>query len=157
MNNYIIRIECTHKDNLSFNNNVITKKENILQNPPDLILGYISCIFPFIKSIDIVYDKVKNKKFTKKYLEFFCYNEDELNDNYFINFIDVLKRVGFNSNNKNTLITYIKIVDDQEEYKYIDILKYYYISTEKIDVDGKIKKSYNTETRMLDICKNIIV
>jgi hypothetical protein len=155
MNNYIIRIECTHKDNLSFNNNVITKKENILQNPPDLTLGYISCIFPFIKSIDIVYDKVKTKKFTKKYLEFFCYNEDELNDNYFINFIDVLKRVGFNSNNKNTLITYIKIVNNEEEY--IDILKYYYISTEKIDVDGKIKKSYNTETRMLDICKNIIV
>ena len=140
MNNYIIRIECTHKDNLSFNNNVITKKENILQNPPDLILGYISCIFPFIKSIDIVYDKVKNKKFTKKYLEFFCYNEDELNDNYFINFINVLKRVGFNSNNKNTLITYIKIVNNEEEY--IDILKYYYISTEKIDVDEKIKKSY---------------
>jgi hypothetical protein len=157
MNNYIIRIECTHKDNLSFNNNVITKKENILQNPPDLILGYISCIFPFIKSIDIVYDKVKNKKFTKKYLEFFCYNEDELNDNYFINFIDVLKRVGFNSNNKNTLITYIKIVGDEEEYKYKDILKYYYISTKKIDVDGKIKKSYNVETRILDICKNIIV
>jgi len=157
MSNYIIRIECTHKEDLSFNNNIITKKENILQNPPDLTLGYISCIFPFIKSIDIVYEKIKKKRFTKKYLEFFCYNEDELIDNSFINFIDVLKRIGFNSDNNNSTITYSKIIEREEKCKYIDILKYYYISTDKINVDGKIKKSYNTETRMLDICKNIIV
>jgi hypothetical protein len=118
MTNYIIRIECTHKENLSFNNNIITKKENILQNPPDLTLGYISCIFPFIKSIDIVYEKVKKKRFTKKYLEFFCYNEDELIDSSFINFIEVLKRIGFNSDNNNSTITYSKIIDDEEECRY---------------------------------------
>jgi len=156
MSNYIIRIECTHKENLSFNN-IIIKKNKILQNPPDLTLGYISSIFPFIKSIDIVYEKIKNKRFTKKYLEFFCYNEEELIDNSFINFIDVLKRIGLKSDNNNSTITYCKIIDNEEECKYIDILKYYYISTEKIDVDGKIKELYNTETRLLDICKNIIV
>jgi hypothetical protein len=58
------------------------------------------------------------KRFTKKYLEFFCYNEDELIDSSFINFIEVLKRIGFNSDNNNSTITYSKIIDDEEECRY---------------------------------------
>ena len=68
MVNYIIKIECTHKNNLAFNDNIIKRTNSTSQNPPDITLGYISCIFPYIKNITIVYTKVK--KFTKKYLEF---------------------------------------------------------------------------------------
>ena len=43
-------------------------------------------------------------------------------------------------------------------YKFEDILKYYYKSLKKIEIDGKLKK-YNSknEKYLLNICKNIIV
>lgn len=162
MVNYIIKIECTHKNNLAFNDNIIKRTNSTSQNPPDITLGYISCIFPYIKNITIVYTKVK--KFTKKYLEFLCNNDKELNDIEFINFIDVLKNIGFSSSNENTIITYSKIVNivnndnNIDNYKFEDILKYYYKSLKKIEIDGELKK-YNSknEKYLLNICKNIIV
>ena len=79
----------------------------------------------------------------------------------FINFIDVLKNIGFSSSNENTIITYSKIVNNDnniDNYKFEDILKYYYKSLKKIEIDGKLKK-YNSknEKYLLNICKNIIV
>lgn len=158
MISYIIKIECTHKENLNFNNNIIRKNSvNNFQNPPDITLGYITNIFPYIKNIGIVYIKIK--KFTKKYLNFFCKNEIELNENEFINFINNIKKIGFNSNNKNTIISYSKIEKNENDntYKYIDIYKYYYDSLIKIEVNNQYKKYYNKNTILLNICKNIIV
>jgi hypothetical protein len=158
MVNYIIKIECTHKNNLAFNDNIIKRTNSTSQNPPDITLGYISCIFPYIKNITIVYTKVK--KFTKKYLEFICNNDRELSDGEFINFMDVLKNIGFSCCNQNTIITYSRINNDKntDNYKIVDILKYNYKSLKKIEVDGKLK-NYNSkyEKYLLNICKNIIV
>ena len=74
---YIIKIDCTHITNLSFNGRNIRlgkkktrKRRKVSQCPPDLTLGYILCIFPYIKSIKIIHKKLNN--FTMKTLEFYC-------------------------------------------------------------------------------------
>ena len=147
---YIIKIDCTHITNLSFNGRNIRlgKKKTryrrkLSQCPPDLTLGYISCIFPYIKSIKIIHKKLNN--FTRKTLEFYCESESEsdLSSEEFIDFIEVLKKIGFSSID-NTEIRYVKIINYYEEtilrYKHVDIIIYTFTSLERIQPIFRIRR-----------------
>lgn len=128
---YIIKVYCTHKENLTFNGiKIRVAKKNLHQSPPDITLGYISCIFPYIKAINIVYKT--NGKSTIKRLEFDSENETELNDEEFIHFIEVLKRLGFASN-KDVKISYCKVMRDKHE----EIFAYTFTSQKKIEDDKR--------------------
>ena len=83
---YIIKINCTGKKDLTFNGIAIrVARKNLHQSPPDITLGYISCIFPYIKELKIVYKTLN--KITIKRLEFYCENETDLSDEEFVHFI----------------------------------------------------------------------
>ena len=165
---YIIKIDCTHITNLSFNGRNIRlgKKKTryrrkVSQCPPDLTLGYILCIFPYIKSIKIIHKKLNN--FTRKTLEFYCESESEsdLSSEEFIDFIEVLKKIGFSSID-NTEIRYVKIINYYEEtilrYKHVDIIIYTFTSLERIQPIFRIRRyRYKYRTELLNICKNLTV
>ena len=165
---YIIKIDCTHITNLSFNGRNIRlgkkktrKRRKVSQCPPDLTLGYISCIFPYIKSIKIIHKKLNN--FTMKTLEFYCESESEsdLSSEEFIDFIEVLKKIGFSSID-NTEIRYVKIINYYEEtilrYKHVDIIIYTFTSLERIQPIFRIRRyRYKYRTELLNICKNLTV
>lgn len=159
MENYIIKIDCTHKHNLILNDKKITKYGIDTQNPTDLALGYLVSIFPYIKNVAIVHKKIFG--FTKKYLCFFCYNENELSDTEFINFINVLKNIGFIAVLKNSIITYSHISNIGKNIMHSEILKYNYNSEKKLDIDNRPKSPYHykygNHIYNLNICKNIIV
>ena len=161
---YIIKINCTGKKDLTFNGIAIrVAKKNLHQSPPDITLGYISCIFPYIKELKILY-KTLNKR-TIKRLEFYCENETDLSDEDFIHLIEVLKRLGFASEN-DVKISYCKI---DKIYKYIngknvmrekheEILAYTFTSLVKI-TDSKQRRRNRSKyyTKPLHVCKNLVV
>lgn len=162
---YIIKINCTGKKDLTFNGIAIrVAKKNLHQSPPDITLGYISCIFPYIKELKIVYKKFD--KITIKRLEFYCENETDLSDEDFIHLIEVLKRLGFASEN-DVKISYCKI----DKYingknvmreKHEEILAYTFTSLVKIvrvkrkNRKRKPERSIYT-TKLLYVCKNLVV
>lgn len=165
---YIIKINCTGKKDLTFNGIAIrVAKKNLHQSPPDITLGYISCIFPYIKELKIVYKKFD--KITIKRLEFYCENETDLSDEDFIHLIEVLKRLGFASEN-DVKISYCKI-DKIDKYidgnnvmreKHEEILAYTFTSLVKIvrvkrkNRKRKPERSIYT-TKLLYVCKNLVV
>jgi hypothetical protein len=159
---YIIKINCTGKEDLTFNGiEIRVAKKNLHQSPPDITLGYISCIFPYIKEIKIVYKTLN--KITIKRLEFYCENETDLSDEEFVHFIEVLKRLGFASEN-DVKIRYCKIVkymDDNNVMrdKHDEILAYTLTSLIKIgEVERKRKPNRSKyKIGVLYICKNLIV
>jgi len=159
MANYIIKIDCTNKEKLVLNDKKITRDGMETQNPTDLALGYLVSIFPYIESVAIVHIKIAG--FTKRFLYFFCYNENELSDAEFINFIGVLKNIGFIAQFKNAIISYVKISNIGDNYRHSDILKYNYNSEEKLEVDSRPRNPYHYKygnyTYTLKICKNISV
>ena len=162
---YIIKINCTGKEDLTFNGIAIrVAKKNLHQSPPDITLGYISCIFTYIKELKIVYKTLN--KITIKRLEFYCENETDLSDEEFVHFIEVLKRLGFASEN-DVKISYCKIVrymdDNMMRDKHDEILAYTLTSLIKIG-DSKRKRRRKRKpnrskysTIPLYICKNLIV
>ena len=165
---YIIKIDCTHITNLSFNGRNIRlgKKKTryrrkVSQCPPDLTLGYILCIFPYIKSIKIIHKKLNN--FTMKTLEFYCESEFDLSTEEFIHFIEVLKKIGFSSHD-NTTVRYVKIINYYEEtilrHEHVDIIIYTFTSLERIQPifrTPRIRRNPNSRyfTELLYICKNL--
>lgn len=161
---YIIKINCTGKKDLTFNGIAIrVAKKNLHQSPPDITLGYISCIFPYIKELKILY-KTLNKR-TIKRLEFYCENETDLSDEDFIHLIEVLKRLGFASEN-DVKISYCKI-DKIDKYingknvmreKHEEILAYTFTSLVKI-TDSKQRRRNRSKyyTKPLHVCKNLVV
>lgn len=161
---YIIKINCTGKKDLTFNGIAIrVAKKNLHQSPPDITLGYISCIFPYIKELKILY-KTLNKR-TIKRLEFYCENETDLSDEDFIHLIEVLKRLGFASEN-DVKISYCKI-DKIDKYingknvmreKHEEILAYTFTSLVKIK-DSKQRRRNHSKyyTKPLHVCKNLVV
>ena len=161
---YIIKINCTGKKDLTFNGIAIrVAKKNLHQSPPDITLGYISCIFPYIKELKILY-KTLNKR-TIKRLEFYCENETDLSDEDFIHLIEVLKRLGFASEN-DMKISYCKI-DKIDKYingknvmreKHEEILAYTFTSLVKI-TDSKQRRRNRSKyyTKPLHVCKNLVV
>ena len=158
---YIIKINCTGKKDLTFNGIAIrVAKKNLHQSPPDITLGYISCIFPYIKELKILY-KTLNKRKIKR-LEFYCENETDLSDEDFIHLIEVLKRLGFASEN-DVKISYCKI----DKYingknvmreKHEEILAYTFTSLVKI-TDSKQRRRNRSKyyTKPLHVCKNLVV
>ena len=165
---YIIKIDCTHITNLSFNGRNIRlgkkktrKRRKVSQCPPDLTLGYISCIFPYIKSIKIIHKKLNN--FTMKTLVFYCESEFDLSTEEFIHFIEVLKKIGFSSRD-NTTVRYVKIINYYEEtilrHEHVDIIIYTFTSLERIQPifrTPRIRRNPNNRyfTELLYICKNL--
>lgn len=170
MINYIIKIDCTHINDLSFNGRNIRlgkkktrNRRKISQCPPDLTLGYISCIFPYIKSIKIIHKKVN--KFTRKTLEFHCEREFDLSSEEFIHFVEVLKKIGFSSID-NSKVRYVKIINYNDGtvllHEHVDIIIYTFTSLERIEpifrtprIARNRKSRYKTD--LLYICKNISV
>ena len=159
---YIIKIHCTRKKELTFNGiGIRAAKKNLHQSPPDITLGYISCIFPYIKEIKIVYKEIDD--ITIKRLEFDCEDETDLSEEDFIHFIEVLKRLGFHSAN-NVKICYCKIVDGIENNvirnRHEEILVYSFTSQKPIETKRKKKRMPNRSkyaTRKLYVCKNLVV
>lgn len=159
---YIIKINCTGKKDLTFNGIAIrVARKNLHQSPPDITLGYISCIFPYIKELKIVYKRLNT--ITIKRLEFYCENETDLSEEEFVHFIEVLKRLGFASE-RDVKISYCKIVrymDDNNVMrdKHDEILAYTLTSLIKIEDSKKPRRRNRSKyfTRVLYICKNLIV
>jgi hypothetical protein len=159
---YIIKINCTGKKDLTFNGvEIRVAKKNLRQSPPDITLGYISCIFPYIKEIKIVYKRLD--KILIKRLEFYCEDETDLRDEEFVHFIEVLKRLGFASEN-DVKIRYCKIVkymgdNNVVRNKHEEIYVYTFTSLIKIEeVERKRKPNRSIyKTGVLYICKNLLV
>jgi len=170
MINYIIKIECTHNTNLSFNSKNITLGKKKMQNrkkvsqcPPDITLGYISCIFPYIKNIKINHKTLNN--FTRKTLEFYCEREYDLSSKEFIHFIEVLNKLGFSSSD-NSKVKYVKIINYMDgtvlRQEHVDIIIYTFTSLERIApifTTPRIQRNPKCRymTNLLNICKNISV
>jgi hypothetical protein len=162
---YIIKINCTGKKDLTFNGIAIrVARKNLHQSPPDITLGYISCIFPYIKELKIVYKTLN--KITIKRLEFYCENETDLCDEEFVHLIEVLKRLGFDSEN-DVKISYCKIVrymdyNNVMRDKHEEIFLYTFTSLIKIEDRKRRRRKQKPNrskysTRPLYICKNLIV
>jgi hypothetical protein len=165
---YIIKIDCTHITNLSFNGRNIRlgkkktrKRRTVSQCPPDLTLGYISCIFSYIKSIKIIHKKLNN--FTMKTLEFYCEREYDLSTEEFIHFIEVLKKIGFSSHD-NTTVRYVKIINYVDKtilrHEHVDIIIYTFTSLERIQPIFRTPRIHRNPdsryfTELLYICKNL--
>jgi hypothetical protein len=94
-----------------------------------------------------------------KTLEFYCESESDLSSEEFIDFIEVLKKIGFSSID-NTKIRYVKIINYYEEtilrYKHVDIIIYTFTSLERIQPIFRIRR-YRYRTELLNICKNLTV
>ena len=162
---YIIKINCTGKKDLTFNGiEIRVAKKNMHQSPPDITLGYISCIFPYIKEIKIVskmLDKIRIKR-----LEFYCENETDLCDEEFVHLIEVLNRLGFDSEN-DVKISYCKIVrymdnNNMIRDKHEEIFVYTFTSLIKIEDSKKRRRKQKPnrsiyKTKVLYICKNLVV
>ena len=96
-----------------------------------------------------------------KTLEFYCESESDLSSEEFIDFIEVLKKIGFSSID-NTEIRYVKIINYYEEtilrYKHVDIIIYTFTSLERIQPIFRIRRyRYKYRTELLNICKNLTV
>jgi hypothetical protein len=159
---YIIKIHCTREKELTFNGiGIRAAKKNLHQSPPDITLGYISCIFPYIKEIKIVYKELR--KITIKRLEFDCEDETDLSEEDFVHFIEVLNRLGFHSAD-NVKISYCKIVENIDNNvirnSHEEILVYSFTSQKPIETKRKKKRMPNRSkyaTRKLYVCKNLVV
>ena len=107
MNNYKIKISCTSKDDLCYNNKKMSIKNYNKQNLEKLINNTY-----YIEKTLILYKKLKNIDITTKSLEFICKCDNEISDNEFQTFIKNMINIGFSSNNKTT-IHLIKINDNK--------------------------------------------
>ena len=98
---YKIRIDCTSKDNLCFDNKKIKKESynNIHSRLQPSNINYIYEIYILYKNY---------KSFTYKSLEFNC---TEINENEFIEFIKKMKNIGFCCLNHKTTIQFIECLN----------------------------------------------
>jgi hypothetical protein len=107
MYNYKIKISCTTKDELCYNNKKISNKNYNRPNFEELINNT-----DYIETALILYKHKHFKKFTTKSLEFMCKRDNEISESDFKKFIKSMKNIGFKSNNDNT-IKLIKINDNK--------------------------------------------
>ena len=96
MNNYKIKIECTSEDKLCYNNKKISNKNYNKLNFEELMNN-----IDYIETALILYKNIFYKKFTTKSLEFMC--KREISELEFKEFIVSMKKIGFESKNKNTI------------------------------------------------------
>ena len=94
MYNYKIKIACTSEDELCYNNKKISKKNYNKINFEDLMNKT-----DYIETALILYKNFEN--FTTKSLEFMC--KREISELEFKEFIVSMKKIGFESKNKNTI------------------------------------------------------
>ena len=103
MSSYKIKIGCTSKDDLSFDNKSITKynfnKIHSLLQPNTI---------DYLDSIIILHKIIIRRDVTTKTLEFLC--NRELNNVEFLDFIDKLKNCGFKSTEKRKGKTVIQLI-----------------------------------------------
>jgi len=149
MNNYKIKISCTSKDDLSYNNKKISKKNYNKRNLERLINTT-----DYIEKAVLLYKNSKthdNVNITTKSLEFICKCNYEISAIDFETFIKEMQTIGFIASKFNT-IHLIKINTDKPEET---ILKYRFqsITKKKIKPRGRSenKSSYSTQTLY---CKN---
>lgn len=113
---YKIKISCTHKEQLNYNNSKINEKNsNLIFELKQLINNY-----DYIDNVYIL-NKKKEKKNTLKTLEFSCNNVISNND--FELLIKNMHIIGFKSN-KNTINFYKIDIDNKN--KHIIIYSYYF-------------------------------
>jgi hypothetical protein len=143
MNNYKIKISCTKKEDLCYNNEKLTKTNYNKQNLENLInnTDYIEKSLFLYKTIKkepkyIPTIKIKPKYISTTTLEFICKCDNEISDIDFETFIKDMKNIGFSSNTKNT-IHLIKI-NGNNQNETIFTYKFKSITKQKI-----IKKKHN--------------
>jgi len=136
MNNYIIKISCTSKEELSYNNKKISIKNYNKLNFENLINAT-----DYIEKALILYKSVKTKSnqiFTTKSLEFICKcNNESVID--LTTFIKAMQTLGFSSI-KDTFIHLIKINTNAITEHYEPILKYRFQSITEEPLTEYIKK-----------------
>jgi len=105
MNNYKIKISCTKKEDLCYNNEQLTKTNYNKQNLENLInnTDYIEKSLFLYKTIKIKSKKIESKKIESKSLEFICKCDNEISDIDFETFIKDMQNIGFSSNPNNTI------------------------------------------------------
>jgi hypothetical protein len=141
MYNYKIKISCTTKDELCYNNKKISNKNYNRPNFEELINNT-----DYIETALILYKKVK--KFTTKSLEFMC--KREILEDEFKTFIKDMKDIGFKSNNYN-IIKLIKINKPNEL-----ILTYnFQLETKEPNEEYIFKKNKSTYSTQFLYKKNI--
>ena len=146
MYNYKIKIACTTKDDLCYNNKKISNKNYNRPNFEELINNT-----DYIETALILYKNSKTNKnefIITKSLEFMCKYDNEISELNFQKFIKSLKKIGFSSGEFNT-IHLIKINNNEQEEKEKLILKYKFQSETKTKIKNKKKKknksSYSTQ------------
>jgi hypothetical protein len=107
---YKIKINCTSKNDLCFDNKKINKTQ---YNKINYVLK--PNIYEYIDSIIILNKKHIENGFITKTIEFLC--NKELSENEFSNFIEKLKCCSFNSKN-DTLIQVINIKTNDIVFNY---------------------------------------
>lgn len=110
MSSYKIKIGCTSKDDLSFDNKSITKytSNKIYSSLQPNTIDYLDSIIILHKIIPYKKNNGEIITFTTKTLEF-CVNR-ELNNVEFLDFIDKLKICGFKSTEKKRGKTVIQLI-----------------------------------------------
>jgi len=151
MNSYIIKISCTSKEELSYNNKKISIKNYNKINFENLInaTDYIEKALILHKT-SILHKKLKKIKFTTKSLEFLCKctNESVID---LKTFIEAMHTLGYSSSH-NTFIYLITINNNDLATRYEAILKYRFQSITEEPLEETIKKrsenksSYYTQT-----------
>jgi len=133
MNNYKIKISCTTKKDLCYNNEKLTKTNYNKQNLENLInnTDYIEKSLFLYKKI-----KIKSKYIQTTSLEFICKCDNEISDIDFETFIKDMQNIDFSSNTENT-IHLIKINGNNQNET---IFKYEFESITKKKI---IKKKHN--------------
>jgi len=136
MYNYKIKISCTTKDDLCYNNKKISNKNYNRPNFEELINNT-----DYIETALILYKHKHFKKFTTKSLEFMCTRK--ISEIEFKTFITDIKDNGFSSNNDNT-IHLIKINDNKPSEQ---IFIYDFQLEEKINIIPK-NNNYNYKIKI---------
>jgi hypothetical protein len=146
MYNYKIKISCTTKDDLCYNNKKISNKNYNRPNFEELINNT-----DYIETALILYKKVKtyeNKIITTKSLEFMCKCDNEISESDFKKFIESMKNIGYSSGKFNT-IHLIKIINNEKNCVEETILKYKFQLETKTKIKKKKKKknksTYSTQ------------
>ena len=140
MNNYVIKISCTSKDELCYNNKKISIK-NYNKLNFDKLLDTIE----YIKKVLILYKKYKDKSnqiFTTKSLEFICKCNNESTIDL-KTFIKAMQTLGFSSITDN-FIHLIKINTNAITEQYEPILKYRFQSITEAPLTEYIKRKNNS-------------
>jgi len=146
MNNYKIKISCTKKEDLCYNNEKLTRTNYNKQNLENLInnTDYIEKSLFLYKTIKIESNKIPTTTLETTSLEFICKCDNEISDIDFETFIKDMKNIGFRSNPENT-IHLIKI-NGNNQNETIFTYKFDSITKQKIKKKHKPNRStYHTQ------------